>query len=193
MKQSRLTFLKTTDTLDSRGHKGFGLYQCACGSVCELKIYRVDSGNTKSCGCLQKENSKKHGLRKHPLYVVWLNMRQRCNNPKVECYHRYVGRGIKVCERWNDFSNFYNDVVEGYKPGYELDRVENDLGYSPDNVQWIEHIRNGQKRDYCKLDFEKAELIRKSKLSVAELATEFKVSKGSIVNILKNRTWICNR
>lgn len=193
MKESRLLFLRNTDTLDSRGHKGFALYQCSCGKVCELKIYRVDSGNTKSCGCLQKENSKKHGLRNHPLYVVWLNMRQRCSNPKVGCYPRYGGRGITVCDRWNTFINFYNDVIEGYQPGYELDRIENDKGYSPDNVQWLSHLQNGRKRDYCKLNIEKAQQIRNSNLSVSELASLFKVSQGSIVNILKNRTWVCGR
>lgn len=193
MKESRLIFIKATDTLDSRGHKGFGLYQCSCGKVCELKIYRVNSGNTKSCGCLQKENSKKHGLRNHPLYIVWLNMRQRCNNPKVECYPRYGGRGIKVCDRWNKFINFYNDVIEGYQPGYELDRVENDKGYSPDNFQWLEHKLNGQKRDYCKLNLKKAEEIRSSTLPVSELSKHFNVSIGSIRNILNNKTWICNR
>lgn len=71
------------------------------------------------------------------LYRVWLTMRSRCNNPKVYYFHRYGGRGIKVCERWDDFANFKDDMGEPPSPGYSLDRFPNKDGdYEPNNVRW---------------------------------------------------------
>jgi len=71
------------------------------------------------------------------LYRVWLTMRSRCTNPKVFYYHRYGGRGIKVCKRWDDFSNFRNDMGDPPSPGYSLDRYPNKDGdYEPGNVRW---------------------------------------------------------
>ena len=122
---------------------------CECGNEIIVRFDCLKSGNTKSCGCLKREvssitvigNSFKHG---HALagkftkeYRAWTNMKTRCYNSNVNNYHRYGGRGIKVCDRWlNDFEAFLNDVGFAPSPEYSIDRINNDGNYEPGNVKW---------------------------------------------------------
>lgn len=76
---------------------------------------------------------------KHPLYSRWQGMRARCNYPEHVAYTNYGGRGIKVCERWNDFVVFVEDMGSSWPgPGYELHRVDNDGDYEPANCAWVQ-------------------------------------------------------
>ena len=86
-----------------------------------------------------------HKLSSHPLYHTWENIRQRCNNPNHTAYKWYGARGIRMCERWNNFRDFVADV--GDRPeGTTLDRFpDNNGNYEPGNVRWAtqtEQIRN---------------------------------------------------
>jgi hypothetical protein len=82
-----------------------------------------------------------------PTYRSWEAMIYRCSKPNKDTYHRYGGRGINVCERWlQGFQNFLADM--GEKPeGYELDRIDNDGDYTPENCRWITHKENCQNRN----------------------------------------------
>ena len=115
--------------------------QCDCGVVKNLVKHPLISGRTQSCGCLAKELAslrfkKKHD-RNHPSYSSWMHMKSRCNNPNEAGYEGYGGRGIFVCERWEDsYDSFIDDV--GYAPtNHVADRIDPNGNYVKENFRWV--------------------------------------------------------
>lgn len=90
-----------------------------------------------------KGSFKTDANERHPLYRTWQGMRLRCNNPNDKHYLWYGGRGIKVCERWNDFRSFVADM--GPKPSwkYTVERIDNNGDYDPFNCIWGTHEQQG--------------------------------------------------
>lgn len=106
---------------------------CQCGSMVRVKAGNLTSGNTKSCGCLQKDMTKiastSHGMTKSKAYATWRSMLQRCNRDS-----RYKGK-VFVCDRWMSFENFYSDMGDA-PSGTSLDRIDGSKGYEPGNCRW---------------------------------------------------------
>lgn len=99
----------------------------------------------------EKNPAYKHGDSKTKLYYVWAEMIQRCTNPKHRRFEDWGGRGIEVCDEWkNDYSAFKEWALEnGYREGLTIDRINNDMGYSPDNCRWATvNEQNKNKRKY---------------------------------------------
>lgn len=128
-------------SLGSKHKKRFGIFKCHCGAEFKTTFSSIKSGNAKSCGCLNinkiKQRMTTHGLSKHRLFSVWKDMMQRCNNKNSDAFVNYGGRGITVCERWENVENFIKDMYPTFKEGLTLDRRDNDGSYEPSNCRWV--------------------------------------------------------
>jgi hypothetical protein len=88
------------------------------------------------------------GRKATPIYTAWQGMHKRCYNQKFKYYGDYGGRGIRVCERWHTFENFLEDMTDSWALGLEIDRMDNDGDYTPDNCQWAtRHQQSRNKRN----------------------------------------------
>ena len=124
-------------------------------------------------------------------YSSWAAMMQRCYNPNDSHFNLYGGRGIAVCDRWQESENFVEDM--GERPvGHSIERIDNDQGYSPENCKWIPmgmQQRNTRKTKLTMVAAREIRMLSKRGYSQRELAKEFGVSPGSIQQVLENRTW----
>lgn len=111
---------------------------CRCGTRCLINTNRLRKKETQSCGCLRKERATTHGLSRTVEYRAWVDIIQRCENPKYKSSHNYGGRGIKICRRWRrSFVDFLSDVGRRPSRKHSLDRFPDNNGdYRPGNVRW---------------------------------------------------------
>lgn len=144
--------------------------RCDCGNERIVCVGNLNYGVSKSCGCLKSEklleSITKHGLHNTREYKIWKKMRQRCRNPLDPAYPDYGGRGILVCKRWDDFSNFIADMGTCPDLTLSIDRFPNNDGnYEPGNCRWAtrtEQARNKRSNHIIKTS--------DGKMSIAEAA-----------------------
>lgn len=111
------------------------LCQCDCGNVSVCYGTKLRNRHIQSCGCLKRS---RNGKRKTRLYRIWTTMKARCEKKTKDNYKFYGGRGITVCEEWQDFECFEKwAVANGYQDNLSLDRKNPNQNYMPSNCRWI--------------------------------------------------------
>lgn len=137
-----------------------------------------------------KSGLKVKGSKFVGIYNSWTGMRQRCTNKKNPKFNRYGGRGIKVCEEWNDANTFKEWALKnGWEKGKQIDRIDNDGDYEPSNCRWVSVSENSRRKSTTKIDIITAQEIR-SRINENwyDLAKEYNCTHGNIWFIMKNFT-----
>ncbi len=169
------------------------MFECrVCGN--EVKRRRGDGIKQKRC-CGGRSKYAPKGSKIHNTYI---GMTQRCWDKNAINYHNYGGRGITVCKAWRNFDNFAKWAFSnGFKEGLEIDRIDNDKGYCPENCRFVSRAKNQRnKRNNIHTPRDIVQIrLRYSAggVTMKQLAKEFNDSLGNISNIISKRTWNFNK
>ena len=145
----------TALSVESAGRGLRWRFACQCGAQCvkagQDVTKEVKRGGTPNCGCMTGRliGSKNitHGMSRHKAYAVYRSMVDRCTLETHRAWANYGGRGIKVCDAWlGSFEAFWQDMGGTYKPNLDLDRKDNEAGYSPENCHWVTRRENAMNK-----------------------------------------------
>lgn len=165
--------------------------RCDCGKEVIVKAYSLTTGQTKSCGCLKKEQNYiniakvKHNMTNTRLYNIWRNMKSRCLNPNNKRHKFYFDKGITVCDEWkNDFMNFYNWAINnGYRDNLTIDRINNNGNYEPKNCRWATITeQNNNQSNNIRIKYNESEY------TLSELSKIYNIKRATLYDRIK-RGW----
>lgn len=201
--------MKLIEDLDRReiGNSGnkvrFALFEC---EFCKNQIIKQKQNGLRdfSCGCTRYKLSSK-GITKHGdsnknskyknLFGIWAGMRDRCNRKTNQDYKYYGAKGIIVENIWNDYLEFKKwSILNGYEPNknLQIDRIDSNKNYSPENCRWVSPTINQRNRDCVLLNMTKVNEIRillTKNIPISKIAEMYKVHPDTIKDIKKGKTW----
>jgi len=161
--------------------------KCDCGKTNDVFIGHLRSGRIRSCGCLISEinpvipNNVKHGRSRSDTHISWCAMRSRVLNKTTNGFRNYGGKGIKICERWENFSDFLQDMGERPSKDYVLDRINPNGNYEPNNCRWITKEKSALNKTNSKIWVVKGKQYNSSK----------EAAKANNVSMQTIRLWCC--
>ena len=175
------------DLIKKKGERPKISLLCSCGNTKTIFTAALFSLNTKSCGCFRQETrraARTHGETGTPLHKIWRGMRKRTLYHRCDSYKYYGGKGISLCEDWlNSFIAFKDwSLANGYQNGLSIDRIKNNLGYSPDNCRWVTKKEQAKNKTTTILVTIEGETLCMSdwckKLNVSRCAVDSRIKKG---------------
>lgn len=194
--------LGVRDRASSSRRDRWGAFWCpSCGSVVERMMR--NGARDLSCGCsryaFSGDSNATHGLTRngqmHPLYAVANAMIERCHNPNSDGYERYGGRGITVCAEWRrDRAAFVSwALANGYRPGLQVDRENNDGPYSPANCRFVTRKVNCRNRRSTVLSAEVVVAMRADfatgSFTQKAIAQKYGLSTSQTHRVLSGKSW----
>lgn len=180
----------------------YWLCRCDCGTVKVISGESIRAGHSKSCGCLSREVAAKthgepHGCHGERLYTVWNAMKDRCRNPNNKRYKIYGGRGITVCDDWqNSYSSFRRWAYEnGYNETAKrgectIDRIDTNGNYEPSNCRWVDYKTQAQNRRKVKNHprARQCEYAGRQYSSLRELANAYGFDENKLYHLVHKLT-----
>lgn len=170
------------------------LCQCNCGSEPRgVLANTLLSGKSTSCGCVQKNiaatfcksHFSTHKESKTRLYKIWAGIRKRCTNPHAYNYKDYGGRGITICDEWDNFECFMKWSIEnGYNDELSIDRIDVNGNYTPNNCRWVTRVVQANNRrgtifyEINGISMSLADWIRKYNLNYKRTYKQIKAGKA---------------
>jgi len=168
------------------------IFECEiCGNIVEVNF---DYGKKqKSCGCLFHKDSLKKS-KYNWLYSRFRDMKKRCYDKNCDAYKNYGKRGIKVCSEWKNNYNAFKKwaLKNGAKKHLEIERIDNDKDYEPNNCKFATKQENTQNRRTTKLSFDAirdAKKLIKDGYSIRSVSKLFGVCHTTMARAIKKKTW----
>lgn len=198
MKYGKLTIQEIIYKPNKKGKNiKFASALCDCGNTKEVNFSNLKLGKIKSCGCIKvemlKEKLTTHGLTTHPLFKRWKNILTRCYNPKGSQFKDYGGRGIIMCNEWKtNFKSFYDWCINnGYSQELQIDRINNNGNYEPENCRFVTRTENIRNSSHTKLDANQVFHIRIlcKTFSQKVVREMYNISDSQISKIVLNQVW----